>query len=150
MLPRGYLYAHSGLPSRNASDRDRSAADSDDVALRSTADRDFARTHAHLPHKIASDAPRHPPAHSHQKWQHDAPHKIAWAEYARLGGLVVVWYATSGVCFITTKQLDMHWSVLTLAQLSVSTILGWFVLRVWAVVPYQSIASFSQVIYLYA
>ena len=52
-------------------------------------------------------------------------------------------YSASAICFNTTKQLHMHWSVLTLAQLTVSSLLG-AVALLCKIFPYQPITSSSQ------
>ena len=66
-------------------------------------------------------------------------------EGRRIGVYVLVWYASSAVCFNTTKLLHMHWSTLTLVQLSASSCIGFLVLRLLRLVSYHPIRTAQQV-----
>ena len=48
------------------------------------------------------------------------------------------------VCTNSTKQLGLHWSVLTLSQLSISSLCGFLLLRVARLVPYTPIQTRDQ------
>ena len=60
-------------------------------------ERTQSRTHEHP--ATGADAPAHDGSKTHKH------------EYAKTAVQIVIWYATSAICFNTTKQLHMHWCV---------------------------------------
>jgi drug/metabolite transporter (DMT)-like permease len=57
---------------------------------------------------------------------------------------ILLWYGTSVICTNTSKQLGIHWSILTLSQLSISSLCGFLLINCLKFVPYQPIVSSSQ------
>jgi drug/metabolite transporter (DMT)-like permease len=92
----------------------------------------------------AGALPPLPPAHSAAAAGARAQRRVSWGERAELGLYLVLWYGASAVCFSTTRQLQMHWSLITMAQLSLSASIGACTLPVLALLPYQPIASLAQ------
>ncbi len=94
----------------------------------------------------AGALPSLPPAHSAAGGGGGgrAQHRVSWGERAELGLYLVLWYGASAVCFSTTRQLQMHWSLITMAQLCLSASIGACTLPVLALLPYQPIVSLAQ------
>uniref|UniRef100_A0A6U4TXC1 Sugar phosphate transporter domain-containing protein n=1 Tax=Hemiselmis andersenii TaxID=464988 RepID=A0A6U4TXC1_HEMAN len=61
-----------------------------------------------------------------------------------LGVLIFLWYATSVVCTNSTKGLGLHWSIVTLSQLVISSLCGFVGIRLFGIVPYKPIANADQ------
>ena len=67
-----------------------------------------------------------------------------WKGRVELLVYIVLWYATSVVCTNTSKQLGIHWSILTLSQLSISSVCGFLLICCFRFVPFQPVRSSSQ------
>ena len=67
-----------------------------------------------------------------------------WKGRIELLVYILLWYATSVVCTNTSKQLGIHWSILTLSQLSISSVCGFLLICCFKFVPFQPITSSTQ------
>lgn len=70
--------------------------------------------------------------------------KRRWQDTVELSSYLILWFVLSAVCTNTSKQLDLHWSLLTFIQFVISAVCGAVVILSLQFIPFRGIESVEQ------